>query len=122
MQIKTYLDNWMWNRIIRFAVVSLVFLLACSKENEPVTAPLSGTPEITVTTLLSNQGIIGGFDILPNGNLLFTQKAGTMRLYDTSTQSNTLISGLPSNISASGQGDCWMWLFRMIMLKAKVSM
>jgi glucose/arabinose dehydrogenase len=89
---------------MRFAVVSLVFLLACSKEDEPVTAPLAGTPEITVTTLLSNQGIIWGFDILPNGNLLFTQKTGTMRLFDTSTQSNTLISGLPSNISASGQG------------------
>jgi hypothetical protein len=41
----------MRNRIVRFAVVSLVFLLACSKENEPVTASLSGTPEITVTTL-----------------------------------------------------------------------
>ena len=104
MQIKPFLDNWMWNRIIRLAVVSLVFLLACSKEDEPITAPLAGTPEITVTTLLSNQGIIWGFDILPNGNLLFTQKAGTMRLFDTSTQSNTLISGLPSNISASGQG------------------
>jgi aldose sugar dehydrogenase len=89
---------------MRLAVVSFVFLLACSKEDEPVTAPLAGTPEITVTTLLSNQGIIWGFDVLPNGNLLFTQKAGTMRLYDTSTQSNTLISGLPSNISASGQG------------------
>lgn len=94
----------MWNRIMRFAVVSLVFLLGCSKEDEPVTASLAGTPQITVTTLLSNQGIIWGFDILPNGNLLFTQKTGTMRLYDTSTQSNTLISGLPSNISASGQG------------------
>ena len=104
MQIKPFLDNWIQNRIMRFAVVSLVFLLACSKEDEPVTAPLAGTPEITVTTLLSNQGIIWGFDILPNGNLLFTQKVGTMRLFDTSTQSNTLISGLPSNISAAGQG------------------
>jgi glucose/arabinose dehydrogenase len=104
MQIKPFLDNWILNRIMRLAVVSFVFLLACSKEDEPVTAPLAGTPEITVTTLLSNQGIIWGFDILPNGNLLFTQKTGTMRLYATSTQSNTLISGLPSNISASGQG------------------
>ena len=94
----------MRNRIVRLTVVSLVFLLACSKEDEPVTAPLAGTPEITVTILLSNQGIIWGFDVLPNGNLLFTQKAGTMRLFDTSTQSNTLISGLPSNISAAGQG------------------
>ena len=69
-----------------------------------VTAPLTGTPEVIVTTLLSNQGIIWGFDILPNGNLLFTQKAGTMRLFDTTNKSNTLISGLPSNISATGQG------------------
>jgi hypothetical protein len=67
---------------MRLAVVSFVFLLACSKEDEPVTAPLAGNPEITVTTLLSNQGIIWGFDVLPNGNLLFTQKAGTMRFYD----------------------------------------
>lgn len=51
MQIKPFLDNWIQNRIMRFAVVSLVFLLACSKEDEPVTAPLAGTPEITVTTL-----------------------------------------------------------------------
>ena len=104
MQIKPYLDKWMRNRLLRFAVVFLVFLLACSKEEEPFTAPLVGIPEITVTTLLTNQGIIWGFDVLPNGNLLFTQKAGTMRLFDTSTQSNTLISGLPSNISAAGQG------------------
>ena len=104
MQIKPFLDNWMRNRIMRFAIVSFVFLLDCSKEDEPFTAPLAGTPKITVTTLLSNQGIIWGFDVLPNGNLLFTQKAGTMRLFDTSTQSNTLISGLPSNISAAGQG------------------
>ena len=51
MQIKPFLDNWMRNRIMRLAVVSFVFLLACSKEDEPVTASLSGTPEITVTTL-----------------------------------------------------------------------
>ena len=98
MRIKPFLDNW----ILAF-VFSAIFL-SCSKEDEPVTAPLIGAPEITVTTLLSNQGIIWGFDFLPNGNLLFTQKTGTMRLFDPTTQSNTLISGLPSNISAAGQG------------------
>ena len=92
-----------------FFLILIVFLFACSKDGEQdsspmVTAPLTGTPEVIVTTLLSNQGIIWGFDILPNGNLLFTQKAGTMRLFDTTNKSNTLISGLPSNISATGQG------------------
>ncbi len=98
MQIKPFLDNWI------LAFVFFAIFLSCSKEDEPVTAPLIGAPEITVTTLLSNQGIIWGFDFLPNGNLLFTQKTGTMRLFDPTTQSNTLISGLPSNISAAGQG------------------
>jgi len=98
MRIKPFLDNWI------LAFVFFAIFLSCSKEDEPVTAPLIGAPEITVTTLLSNQGIIWGFDFLPNGNLLFTQKTGTMRLFDPSTQSNTLISGLPSNISAAGQG------------------
>jgi glucose/arabinose dehydrogenase len=98
MRIKPYLDNWI------LAFVFFAIFLSCSKEDEPVTAPLIGAPEITVSTLLSNQGIIWGFDFLPNGNLLFTQKTGTMRLFDPTTQSNTLISGLPSNISAAGQG------------------
>lgn len=98
MRIKPFLDNWI------LAFVFFAIFLSCSKEDEPVTVPLIGAPEITVTTLLSNQGIIWGFDFLPNGNLLFTQKTGTMRLFDPTTQSNTLISGLPSNISAAGQG------------------
>ncbi len=98
MRIKPFLDNWI------LAFVFFAIFLSCSKEDEPVTAPLIGAPEITVTTLLSNQGIIWGFDFLPNGNLLFTQKTGTMRLFDPTTQSNTLISGLPSNISTAGQG------------------
>jgi glucose/arabinose dehydrogenase len=90
-------------------IALLVFFFSCSKDAKPpsppvVTQPLTGTPDITITTLLSNQGIIWGFDILPNGNLLFTQKAGTMQLFDTTTRSSTVIAGLPSNISASGQG------------------
>lgn len=89
---------------LQILCMALAFLFACTKENEPISAPKSGAPVITVTTLLSNQGIIWGFDFLPNGNLLFTQKTGTMRLFDTTTQSNTLISGLPTNISATGQG------------------
>jgi glucose/arabinose dehydrogenase len=98
MRTKLFLDNW----ILAFVFLALHF--SCSKEDEPISTSLSGTPEIVVNTLLSNQGIIWGFDFLPNGNILFTQKTGTMRLFDTNTQSYTLISGLPSNISAAGQG------------------
>lgn len=91
-------------------VLSLLWMVffACSKKKEPtsvpVTPPLSGTPEVTAVPILSNQGIIWGFDVLPNGNLLYTQKAGAMQLYDTTTRTSTLLTGLPSNISAAGQG------------------
>jgi glucose/arabinose dehydrogenase len=108
MTVK-YLNSFKRAWLFSLAFSLLMFLFSCSKNGEPVSlpltiAPLAGTPVITITTLLNNQGIIWGFDILPNGNLLFTQKAGTMRLFDTTTQSNTIISGLPSNISATGQG------------------
>ncbi|HMP86767.1 MAG TPA: PQQ-dependent sugar dehydrogenase [Lacibacter sp.] len=93
---------------------SFILLAACSRDRganptQPpvVTPPLTGTPELTTTTLLTNQGIIWGFDVLPDGNLLYSQKAGTLRLFDTATRSNTPLTGLPTNISSSGQGG---WL------------
>lgn len=91
-------------KVSYFTVAFSFFLFSCSKKETPVSVPLTGTPQIIVTTLLSNQGIIWGFDFLPNGNLVFTQKAGTMRLFDTTNQNSTMITGLPSNISAAGQG------------------
>ena len=100
------------NRDVFVLLITSLFLMtlgSCSKDTDTtpppvIPPPLTGTPEITITTLLTNQGIIWGFDVLPNGNLLFTQKAGTMQLFDTTTRSNTIITGLPANISAAGQG------------------
>jgi aldose sugar dehydrogenase len=94
-------------KVICLLSLSWLVLFSCSKKSEPTAPenpPLTGTPELTTTTVLSNQGIIWGFDVLPNGNLLFTQKAGAIQLYDTATRSNTSLSALPANISAAGQG------------------
>ncbi len=88
-------------------VLLLLWLCSCAKKtnsSEPPPPVLTGTPDIITTTVLTNQGIIWGFDALPNGNLLYTQKSGTLQLYDTTTKTNTVVTGLPSNISAAGQG------------------
>jgi aldose sugar dehydrogenase len=90
-------------------LIGLVLISSCSKKTEKietpvVTAPLTGTPQISITTLLSNQGIIWGFDFLPNGNIIYTQKTGSMFLFDTTTRTITNITGLPTNISSAGQG------------------
>jgi len=99
--------------IVVMLITSLFFIahLSCSKSKDPaptlppdVIPPLTGVPTITITTLLTNQGTIWGFDVLPNGNLLFTQKTGSMQLFDTTTRTTTNITGLPTNISATGQG------------------
>jgi aldose sugar dehydrogenase len=89
----------------------LVFISSCSKNADPAPPPspvippaATGTPNIKITTLLTNQGIIWGFDVLPDGNLLFTQKVGTMQLFDTTSLRSSNITGLPTNISAAGQG------------------
>lgn len=94
-----------------FLVVACMALLSvqCKKdgigvEEEEVIEDLTGTPDITITTLLNNQGIIWGFDILPDGNLLYTQKTGSLQRFDTATRTTSSVSGLPANISAAGQG------------------
>ena len=82
-----------------------IFVTGCKKDATPTPElPLTGTPNITITTLLTNMGIIWGFDVMPNGNLLFTQKTGAIQLLDTITRATTSVTGLPANISAAGQG------------------
>jgi aldose sugar dehydrogenase len=102
--------NAMIHRFAHAPVTMLLLLLwlcSCAKKSnspEPPPPVLTGTPDIITATVLANQGIIWGFDVLPNGNLLYTQKTGTLQLYDTTTRTNTVVTGLPTNISAAGQG------------------
>jgi glucose/arabinose dehydrogenase len=104
MEIKySSLFKISWIMQLRLAIIVLLF--SCSKNHHtPIPSVLTGTPEISIRTLISNQGIIWGLDQLPNGNLLFTQKNGTMQLYDTTAHTTIKISNLPSNISDAGQG------------------
>lgn len=93
------------DKSLRMAIlVTITALTSCTKEVSPIEPVLTGTPEITVTTLLEDQGIIWGFDMLPNGNLLFSQKTGSIQVYDTALNSTTAVTGLPTNTSALGQG------------------
>ncbi len=90
---------------IFFIFLSFLGFFGCTKDSDIPEEPVqTGAPEIQFKTLLSNQGSIWGFDWLPDGNLLFTKKTGSLHLYDSSTGSTQAISGLPNNISSAGQG------------------
>ncbi len=86
-----------------FAIV--LFFTQCKKNTREVVVDTPPSETVLVlNTLLSDQGIIWGFDWLPNGQLIFTQKTGTMRLYNPVDSSVTNVSGMPANIFAAGQG------------------
>ena len=90
---------------ILYLLLALIGFWGCKKEGEIMVEPiLTGTPESQFKTLLSNQGSIWGFDWLPNGQLIFTKKGGSLHTYDSTTGATQVISGLPNNISSAGQG------------------
>jgi aldose sugar dehydrogenase len=59
-------------------------------------------PKLSLETVLSDRGIIWGFDFLPNNDIIFTEKTGKLSIF--SKGEITEIKGLPTNINADGQG------------------
>lgn len=87
---------------ILFGYVLLVFLsLACKKKTTSVPPDTTSPPQLTTTTLLSGYEIIWGFDFLPNGDILFTEKRG--KVYRYSNGVATELTGFPT-VRSSGQG------------------
>jgi glucose/arabinose dehydrogenase len=78
-----------------------VLLLACDKKTTPPPVDTSTPPQLVITTLLTGYEIIWGFDFLPNGDLLFTEKRG--KLYRYSNGVTTELTGFPA-VRTSGQG------------------
>ena len=63
----------------------------------------SSEHHFTVETIVKRPGVVWGFDFLPDGSLIFTERAGTLRVYNPESKQTTLIGGLPE-IYAQGQG------------------
>lgn len=76
-------------------------ITACSKKttSEPVVVPTP--PQITISTVVTGYEIIWGFDFLPNGDMLFTEKRG--KIYRLSGGAVTELTGFPS-VRSIGQG------------------
>lgn len=94
---------------MRFSnTISLLALLswlgACqSSSSKNTEVPLTGEPTLKTTVIVNNREIIWGMDFLPNGDLLFTEKKGTIARY-SSNGTIQEISGVPAGILSNGQG------------------
>jgi glucose/arabinose dehydrogenase len=88
-------------RIIVGFVLVITLLVSC-KKNVP-SPPIDNTtlPQLSISTVLTGYEIIWGFDFLPNGDLLFTEKRG--KVYRHSNGVVTELTGFPA-VRNSGQG------------------
>lgn len=91
----------------RIAALSIlfcfVFAFCNSKDKTPGEAPQEpiAEPNIKVNTILTNRGIIWGFDFLPGGDIIFTEKNGKIcRLTGSAV---TELTGFPE-VKTDGQG------------------
>ncbi len=64
----------------------------------------AGQSNLTMETIATELGVPWGMAVLPNNNLLITQREGELSQLNLKTRQLTSISGLPSDIKVSGQG------------------
>jgi len=86
---------------IRCLIIASLLVVACNKKADPPPVDTTTVPQLTISTLLTGYEIIWGFDFLPNGDLLFTEKQG--KVYRYSNGITTELTGFPA-VRTSGQG------------------
>jgi glucose/arabinose dehydrogenase len=91
----------MYNTISRVLFILLFFTLACTKRVSTPPPDTTTPPLLTISTLLTGYEIIWGFDFLPNGDMLFTEKRGKIYRYSAGAVSE--LTGFPS-VRSNGQG------------------
>ena len=86
-------------------VFSAVLSVACAPsgpaQRSPTPPPKSGV--VTVDTVASNLANPWGLEVLPDGRMLVTEKAGRLRIVNTDGRVSEPLTGVPA-VDASGQG------------------
>ena len=82
---------------MKLLLISIIALISFSTLAETKKSPYK------VETIVSQDDVIWGFDFLPNGNIVFTERGGKLYVYDIKTKKVQNISGVPA-VYAVGQG------------------
>ena len=93
----------MFTILKRLAICSylVIAITACTKRTPSIPVEDTTPPQITISTVLTGYEIIWGFDFLPNGDMIFTEKRG--KIYRSTGGAVTELTGFPS-VRSSGQG------------------
>jgi glucose/arabinose dehydrogenase len=84
------------------SVFIFLFSLNCFSQ-EILLRFTSENQKLKLEKVLRTNDIIWGFDFLPNGEIIFTKKSGTLKIFNPKTQKTTEVSGVPKT-QAIGQG------------------
>lgn len=66
-------------------------------------AVATGVQDFTITALADDMEFPWGFDFLPDGRMLITEKPGRLRVFDPASGEKTMVSGVPE-VHFKGQG------------------
>ncbi len=92
-----------WMVVSAFSLVSSAALTAASARAGSGKAYVSEGMKYEVEVLLEADGVLWGFDFLPDGNIVASRRAGDMFVFDVRTGERARIDGVPA-VAAVGQG------------------
>lgn len=74
-----------------------------SQSSEESTTYSSEGQNFKVEVLVQQESIIWGFDFLPDGRIVFTEKSGALKIFDPGARTISTVKGVP-RVNDSGQG------------------
>lgn len=78
----------------------LFFAIACSNDDSSSNSAQTQEENLELEVLVDRSDVIWGFDFLPDGKIIFTERSGRLLIWDQTTTSE--VAGLPP-ISATGE-------------------
>lgn len=92
-------DFHMKNTLLLSFIITLISSPLFAQKQETKTAGKN----VELEKVLDGQGIIWGFEFLPNNEIIFTEREGTIKIYNTQTKKFTNVEGVPT-YATRGQG------------------
>jgi aldose sugar dehydrogenase len=89
-----------------FKLLILFGFIACSNSDNDanrVISPQEREEQLNLDVLTDREDVIWGFDFLPDNQILFTERSGSMLIYNDDTKTVTEVSGEP-NVASGGEG------------------
>lgn len=92
------------NIIISYVFILLTFLSCGDNSNDLASRlRLPQSEEITLDIILDRSDVIWGFEFLPDGRIIFTEREGSILIFNSVTNEVNSLQGVPT-IAAGGEG------------------